>query len=173
MSIFGKTEEGSTERLIQYSVSYFLLYIIYTMLTKVMQKSYGVDGTVFTVYNTIGGMLICNFVAIAWGWYKFKSSNYIRFLGITMPKEFLYIIPSGICTAVVIPTTTLMYTLPISVMVAMIIMRASIIIISRIIDQIQIWQGILKKKVYWEENIGAIFAILALSTQDQRLQYMI
>ncbi|MCX7905522.1 MAG: hypothetical protein N2446_02335, partial [Elusimicrobiales bacterium] len=164
-SIFGKTEDGSTERLIQYSVLYFGLYIIYTMLTKVLEKIYGVGGTVFTVYNTIGGMLICNLVVLLWGWYKFKSSTYIKFLGINMPKEFLYIIPSGICTAVIIPTTTLMYTLPISVMVAMIIMRASIIIISRIIDQIQIWQGILKKKVYWEENIGAIFAILALSVQ--------
>lgn len=164
-NIFGKTEEGSTERLIQYSAFYFILYIIYTMLTKVLEKLYGVGGTVFTVYNTIGGMLICNLVVIAWGWYRFKSTTYIRFLGISMPKEFLYIIPSGICTAIIIPTTTLMYTLPISVMVAMIIMRASIIIISRVIDQIQIWQGILKKRVYWEENVGALFAILALSVQ--------
>jgi hypothetical protein len=130
-----------------------------------MQLAYGVDGTVFTVYNTMGGMLICVLVVLIFKWYKFKSSNYIKFLGINMPKEFLYIIPSGICTAVVIPTTTLMYTLPISVMVAMVIMRASIIIISRIIDQIQIWQGILKKKVLWEENVGALFAVLALSVQ--------
>lgn len=35
-------------------------------------------------------------------------------------------------------------TLPISVMVAMVIMRGSIIIISRLIDAIQIRQGILK-----------------------------
>ncbi|MCX7641163.1 MAG: hypothetical protein N2Z20_00830 [Elusimicrobiales bacterium] len=164
-SIFGKTEDGTTERLIQYSVLYFILYIVYTMLTKVLEKMYGVGGTVFTVYNTIGGMLICNIIVLWWGWYKFKSSTYIKILGINMPKEFLYIVPSGICTAIIIPTTTLMYTLPISVMVAMIIMRASIIIISRIIDQIQIWQGILKKRVYWEENVGAIFAILALSVQ--------
>lgn len=165
MSIFGKTEDGSTERLIQYSFLYFFFYVVYTVLTKYMGKAYDIQGTAFTFYNTIGGMLICNFVAIAWGWYKFKTSRYIKFLGINMPFEFLYIIPSGICTAVVIPTTTLLYTLPISVMVAMIIMRASIIIISRIIDQIQIWQGILKKKVYWEENVGAIFAIIALSIQ--------
>lgn len=164
-NIFGKTEDGSTERLVQYSFLYFILYVLYTMLTKVLEKLYGVGGTVFTVYNTIGGMLICNLVVISWGWYKFKSTTHIKFLGMNMPKEFLYIIPSGICTAIIIPTTTLMYTLPISVMVAMIIMRASIIIISRLIDQIQIWQGILKKKVYWEENVGALFAILALSVQ--------
>jgi len=80
-----------------------------------------------------------------------------------MPREFFYIIPSGICTAVIIPTTTLMYVLPISVMVAMIIMRASVIIISRIIDTIQIRQGVLKKTVYWEENVAVIFALVAVS----------
>lgn len=165
LKIFGQTEDGSTERLVQYSFLYFAMYVIYTMMTKRMQLAYGVDGTVFTVYNTMGGMLICVLVVLIFKWYKFKSSNYIKLLGINMPKEFLYIIPSGICTAVVIPTTTLMYTLPISVMVAMVIMRASIIIISRIIDQIQIWQGILKKKVLWEENVGALFAVLALSVQ--------
>lgn len=165
LKIFGQTEDGSTERLVQYSFLYFTMYVIYTMMTKRMQLAYGVDGTVFTVYNTMGGMLICVLVVLIFKWYKFKSSNYIKFLGLNMPKEFLYIIPSGICTAVVIPTTTLMYTLPISVMVAVVIMRASIIIISRIIDQIQIWQGILKKKVFWEENVGALFAVLALSVQ--------
>ncbi|MEF3280503.1 MAG: hypothetical protein K6357_06015 [Elusimicrobiota bacterium] len=165
LGLFGKTEDGSTERLIQYSFLYFAFYVIYTMLTKRLQELYKLSGTTFTVYNTIGGMLICILVVIVLKWYKFKSSTYIKFLGINMPKEFLYIIPSGVCTAIIIPTTTLMYTLPISVMVAMIIMRASIIIISRVIDQIQIWQGILKKKVYWEENVGSIFAILALSVQ--------
>jgi len=165
LKLFGKSEDGSTERLVQYSFLYFAMYVIYTMLTKIMQSSYSVNGTVFTVYNTIGGMFVCVLVVLVLKWYKFKSSTYINFLGINMPKEFLYIIPSGICTAVVIPTTTLMYTLPISVMVAMVIMRASIIIISRIIDQVQIWQGILKKHVYWEENVGALFAIFALSIQ--------
>jgi hypothetical protein len=163
--IFARSEEGSTQRLIQYSLLYFFLYVIYTVLTKVMQHSYDMSGTVFTIYNTIGGTLLCVLVVLVWKWYKFQSSNWIRFIGINMPKEFLYIIPSGICTAIIIPTTTLMYTLPISVMVAMIIMRASIIIISRVIDQLQILQGILKKKVYWEENVGAVFAILALSIQ--------
>lgn len=161
--LFGVSEDGSTERLIQYAFMYFSMYVIYTMLTKNLKLSLNISGTTFTVYNTIGGMLICNAVVFIYGWYKFKSSTYVRFLGINMPKEFLYIIPSGICTAIVIPTTTLMYTLPITVMVAMIIIRASVIIISRIIDSIQIAQGILHKKVYWEENVAAIFAILALS----------
>jgi len=158
-----KTHEGTTERLLQLSFSYFGLYVITGYLAKYFEKVLGMGGTTYTVYNTIGGMLICNLVVIIWGWYRFKSSDYIKFLGINMPREFLYIIPSGVCTAVIIPTTTLMYVLPISVMVAMIIMRASVIIISRIVDAIQIKQGILHKIVYWEENVAVAFALLAVS----------
>jgi hypothetical protein len=66
-----------------------------------------------------------------------------------------------VCTAVIIPTTTLMYLLPISVMVAMVIMRASVIVISRVVDAVQIRQGILKKRVYAEENYAVVFALVA------------
>ncbi|MDP2865159.1 MAG: hypothetical protein Q8O90_02835, partial [Elusimicrobiota bacterium] len=158
-----KTHEGTTERLLQYAFSYFGLYVVTGYLAKYFAKTLGMGGNTYTVYNTIGGMLICNLVVLAWGWYKFKSSEQTSFLGITMPREFLYIIPSGVCTAVIIPTTTLMYVLPISVMVAMIIMRASVIIISRIIDTIQIKQGVLWKTVYWEENVAVAFALVAVS----------
>jgi hypothetical protein len=57
-----------------------------------------------------------------------------------------------------------MYTLPISVMVAMVIMRGSIIVISRLVDAVQIRQGILKKRVYGEENWAVVFALLAVAT---------
>jgi hypothetical protein len=82
-----------------------------------------------------------------------------------VPSEILYIIPSGICTAIVIPGTTLMYTLKgVSVMVAMVIMRGCVIVVSRLVDSIQIRQGILKKKVYAEENWAVVFALLAVAT---------
>jgi len=158
-----KTHEGTTERLLQYAFSYFVLYVITGYLAKYFAKTLAMDGNTYTVYNTIGGTLICNLVVIIWGWYKFKSTDRVNFLGMNIPREFFYIIPSGICTAVIIPTTTLMYVLPISVMVAMIIMRASVIIISRVIDTIQIKQGVLKKTVYWDENIAVIFALIAVS----------
>lgn len=160
-----KTHEGTTERLLQYSFSYLTLYVITGFTVKYFAKVLGMGGTTYTVYNTMGGLFICNLVVLVWGWYKFKSSDYTTFMGIRMPREFLYIIPSGVMTAVIIPTTTLMYTLPISVMVAMIIMRASVIIISRIVDAIQIKQGILHKTVYWEENVAVVFALAAVAVK--------
>ena len=160
-----KTHEGTTERLLQLSFSYFGLYVLTGYLAKYFEKMLGITGTTYTVYNTLGGIIIPNIIVFAWGWYKFKSTDRMKVLGMDLPRELLYIIPSGICTAIVIPTTTLMYTLPISMMVAMIIMRASIIVISRLIDQAQIIQGILKKKVYWEENVAVVIALGAVALQ--------
>jgi hypothetical protein len=174
-----KTTEGSTGRLIQFCIGYFFFYIVFLVATKYF-TDYVVQGTVdpaslkalllhmnmeFLVYSTIGGNLLCLLIVFAFRWYRLTSNNPVSFAGMKIPSELIYIIPSGICTAVVIPTTTLMYTLPISVMVAMVIMRGSIIVISRIVDAIQIGQGILKKKVYFQEEMGVVFAILAVGVQ--------
>ena len=160
--------EGSTEQLLQFCGGYFSLYIFTGVLAKYFVGATSVvkmDDVAYTVYNTWGGSIICVAVVLALGWYRLKSSHNTTVLGKQMPAEFLYIIPSGICTAVVIPTTTLMYLLPISVMVAMVIMRASIILVSRLVDTVQIYQGILHKKVYWQENVAMLLAIGAVSVQ--------
>ena len=48
-------------------------------------------------------------------------------------------------------------------MVAMVIMRGSVIVISRIVDAMQIRRGILDKKVYWQENVAVLFALGAVA----------
>lgn len=161
-----KTTEGSTGRLIQLCLGYFLFYVITGVSVKYFTGNPllgfpGMKEIEYLVYSTIGGNLICLVVVFGLRWYKMKSNKLVPIAGFQIPQEAAYIIPSGICTAIIIPTTTLMYTLPISVMVAMVIMRASVIIISRIVDAIQIHQGILKKKLYKEENYAVMFAILA------------
>jgi len=168
--VFGKTPEGSTGRLIQLCAGYFLFYVATGLIVKVFTG--GVNGAsprmndiAFLTYNTLGANLTCLIPAVVLGWWRLKSIRPIRVGRWEFPSELLYIIPSGICTAVVIPTTTLMYTLPISVMVAMVIMRASVIVIGRVVDEVQIRQGILDKRVYWEENAAVIFAILAASIE--------
>lgn len=158
-----KTTEGSTGRLIQLCVGYFVCYVVTGVTAKWFLRIGGLAGMEFTTYSTIGSFLVTLGVAIGLGWWRLESARKVPFGGMSVPHEIFYIIPSGICTAVVIPTTTLMYMLPISVMVAMVIMRASVIVTSRVIDSIQIHQGILKKQVYWEENVGVVFALAAAS----------
>jgi hypothetical protein len=159
-----KTTEGSTGRLVQLCLGYFVFYVITGVAVKYFTGHAelgfpGMKEIEYLVYNTIGGSVICLGVVFALRWYKLQSNKLMTWGSIRLPREILYIIPSGICTAVVIPTTTLMYLLPISVMVAMVIMRASVIIIGRIVDAVQIRQGILKKRVYWEENVAVVFAL--------------
>lgn len=161
-----KTSEGSTGRLIQLCIGYFIFYVITGVSVKYFTGSPllgypGMKEIEYLVYSTIGGNFIALSVAVALRWYRIKSNSLLVIGKFRIPSEVLYIIPSGICTAVVIPTTTLMYMLPISVMVAMVIMRASVIIISRLVDAVQIKQGILTKRVYAEENYAMVFALLA------------
>ena len=156
-----QANENSSKRLIQLCIGYFVTYVI----TGIAVKYYlgiGMKGFEFLVYSTGAAMCIPTLVCILFKWYKFEADHHVKIFGLKIPFEFFYLIPSGICTAIIIPTTTLMYSLPISVMVAMIVMRAAVIIVSRIVDAIQIKQGYLKKKVYKEENLGVLFALLAM-----------
>lgn len=163
-----KTEEGSTGRLIQLCIGYFIFYVITGISVKYFlgspaQGFPGMKDMQYLVYSTVGGNLFALAIVLMLRWYKFQSNRLVNFLGLKIPEEYIYIIPSGVCTAIVIPTTTLMYSLPISVLVAMVIMRGSVIIISRAVDAIQIKKGILKKRVYMEENIAVVFALIAVA----------
>ncbi len=163
-----KTTEGSTGRLLQLCTGYYLVYIVTGLVVKAFTAAPltplgtpPMNAIAFLGYNTLGANLTCLLPVLILGWYRLDSIRPIRVAGRLVPSELLYIIPSGICTAVIIPTTTLMYTLPISVMVAMVIMRAAVIVIGRVVDGLQIAQGILQKRVYWEENVAVLFAVLA------------
>ncbi len=164
-----KSSEGSTSQLIQLAVGYFIFYVITGISVKYFTgyTALGYPGMIdleYLIYSTFGGCTIALSVVLVLRWYRITSYKTTSWGKLQIPQEIMYIIPSGVCTAVIIPTTTLMYMLPISVMIAMVIMRASVIIISRAVDAIQIKQGILKKKVYWEENVAVIFALFAAAT---------
>ncbi|MFA6031077.1 MAG: hypothetical protein WC969_14570 [Elusimicrobiota bacterium] len=161
-----KTTEGSTGRLLQLCAAYFFFYVLTGVTVKVFTGPAaagfpGMPELAFLIYSTFGSTLVCLGVIFAKGWHRATNPTLVALGPLRFPREYLYIIPSGVCTAVVIPTTTLMYMLPISVMVAMVIMRASVIIISRAVDEVQIRQGILHKKVFWEENAAVVFALCA------------
>lgn len=162
-----KSEEGSTQRLIQLCAGYFAFYVVTGVSVKYflgpVSKGFpGMTDMAFLVYSTIASAALCVSVVAARRWWV-KSIQSKRILGLNIPVELLYVVPSGVCTAVVIPTTTLMYALKgVSVMVAMVIMRGAVIAISRVVDAIQIRQGILKRKVYSEENWAVVFALAAV-----------
>lgn len=151
---------GSTARLLQLCAGYFFSYVLTGILVKWFTGGLHeprMSDIAYLVNNTAGGNILALGAVFALGWIPWPSKQ-----GGRWPRETGYIVASGVCTAVIIPGTTLLYTLPISVMVAMVIMRGSIIVISRLIDAVQIKQGILKRKVYGEENWAVVFALLAV-----------
>jgi hypothetical protein len=155
---------GSTSQLIELCAGYFGFYVMTGMLVKYFTglRQPPLSEMTYLFNNTVGGSVFALAVVFLLGWIRLKSNRLVKWGPFTVPSEVAYILPSGVCTAVVIPTTTLMYTLPISVMVAMVIMRGSIIVISRLVDAVQIRQGILKKRVFAEENWAVVFALLAV-----------
>ncbi|MFQ5601041.1 MAG: hypothetical protein ACE5G2_10880 [Candidatus Krumholzibacteriia bacterium] len=165
-----KTSEGSTGRLLELCSGYFLFYVITGVAVKYFlgKADLGLPAMhaiQYLTYSTVGGASVALLVVLVRRWYHLQSVHPVQWGRWRFPSEFFYIVPSGVCTAVVIPTTTLMYTLPISVMVAMVIMRGAIIVVSRIVDSVQIRQGLLKKKVYVQENVAVVFALLAVGTK--------
>jgi hypothetical protein len=117
--------------------------------------------------NTVSSSVICVVIVLVLGWVGLLARNSNRLVaagGFHFPAEVGWIALSGVCTAIIIPGTTLLYTIGISVMVAQVIMRGTVIFISRIVDAIQIKQGLLNKRVYREENIAVVFALLAVAS---------
>ncbi len=160
--------EGSTRRLVELCAGYFIFYVVTGVVVKYFQGSStqgfpGLNDFEYLAYSTFGANATCLVIVLAKRWFHLQSGDRVYWFGRSIPRELLYILPSGICTAVVIPATTLMYSLPITVMVAMVIMRGSVIVISRIVDAVQIAQGILHRRVYREENIAVLFALLAVA----------
>lgn len=162
----GSSASASTARLLQLCAGYFAFYVMTGVAVKyflqVREPPFSQMG--YLVQNTFGSATFALLVIALLGWFRMTGNRTVRIGPFEIPGEARYIVPSGICTAVIIPTTTLMYTLPISVMVAMVIMRGSVIVISRAVDAIQSAQGILRKRVYMEENVAVVFALLAVAT---------
>lgn len=160
---------AGTTRLVQLCAGYFGFYVLTGVLVKYFLASGegfpGMSGIAFPTNSTLGANGVVLVIIILLGWIKLKSNRLVQWGPLRFPSELAYIFPSGICTGIIIPTTTLMYSFKgLSVMVAMVIMRGCVIVISRLVDAVQIRQGILKKKVYWEENVGVLLAVGAVAT---------
>ena len=161
-----RSSGGDTRSLLELCGGYFASYVLTGVLVKYFTslREPRLSDMTYLVNNTLGGSAFALAIVALAGWIRLRSNRLRKFGPFTLPSEIVYIVPSGICTAAIIPTTTLMYMLPMSVMVAMVIMRGSVIVISRVVDAIQIRQGILVKQVYAEENWAVVFALLAVAT---------
>src|SRR5262249_10265284 len=168
-AVAARSAEGTTTRLLEYCFGYYASYVVYGLAVKYFQASAengfpGLSAIQWLAYSTVGGSVVALVVCLGLRWYRLQSNRIVQWGPLRVPSEWSYILPSGILTAIIIPATTLLYSLPISIMIAMVIMRGAVIVVSRIVDAVQIRQGLLHKRVHPLENTAVVFALLAVAT---------
>lgn len=146
-----REESGGLKALLiaWYTVAYTVAGVSVKIFTKGLGGIPKLPGMENLYYSTVGGALPNLIIPLVLGW--------PRKIGKISTKQWLTIAVAGVCAAVVIPTTTLMYSFrDISVVQAQIVMRGSLIAFGIIIDRL------LHKKVVKEEFIALGFTVLAV-----------
>ncbi len=159
--------ESWREKLAEYSIwgfafGYFACYVPYSFMTKLISKGLlpalqGVRLAGFSILPVTGlATLIAMIVVIsALGWWKYATHSRVGKFNIPRPTRWTFL--SGVCTSLIIGTTTLAYTFDgLSIIFAMVLMRGGVLIIAPIVD------AITKRYVRWFSWAGMVLALCAL-----------
>lgn len=155
-----KEERDWTQNLWLLGTWLFLAYVVTGVVPKMF--TYGLGGVEkvsqnqYAVFSTAGGVTVGMLIILGLGWLRYFRSSF--------RGEVSMIAASGFGTAVVIVTTTLMYSFKgVSVMVAQVLMRGSVIILMLGVDWVMIWQGLSKERITKTQYKGVAFALAAIA----------
>ncbi|MEK7691289.1 MAG: hypothetical protein AAB425_09730, partial [Bdellovibrionota bacterium] len=140
--------------ILRLAIGYFGSYVLYGVAIKWVTSTAQMNDIEFLAYSTLSSVLGCLLIALALGWHKNQGPTRL---------ELRVLFLSGFCTAIVVPATTLLLAQPVSVMVAMVLMRSGVIILSRIVDSVLKIFGKEVRPVVWQENLAIVFAMAALA----------
>ena len=144
-----------------YAFGYFAAYIPYSALTKALS-----DGLLPGAPRKFSGFILLPVLGLAsvfgnWfftsllGWWKYASRR--RIFGFAIPVPGKLTLLAGICTAAIIPTTSLAYTFTgVSIVFIMLLMRGGVLIIAPLVDSIS------GRKVHWYSWTALALALSAL-----------
>lgn len=148
---------------------YFACYAPYSALTKAITRGFihtthpvsGFELLPVTVFASLCGMLT---FLTTMGWWKYAGHR--RVLGASLPMPTRWTAFSGVCTAVVIMTTTLAYTFRgVSIVFIMLLMRGGVLVIAPIND------FFAKRKVRWYSWFGLGLSLVALLVAEHGGDY--
>jgi len=147
-----------------FAFGYFACYVPYSFMTKVMSKGLlpslngnGLAGFSILPVTALATTLAMIVVISSLGWWKYATHT--KIFGLNLPRPTKWTFLSGVCTSLIIGTTTLAYTFDgLNIVFAMVLMRGGVLIIGPIVDKIT------KRKVRWFAFAGMIFALFALLT---------
>jgi hypothetical protein len=157
----------SRERLAEYGIwgyafGYFASYVPYSYLTKMLSAGAlpSLEGRSLTGLSLLPVSVAASAVGMllfitGMRWWKF--ANHTRIGGFDLPRPTRWTFLSGLCTALIIATTTLAYTFEgISIVLAMLLMRGGLLIMAPVVDAIS------KRHVRWYSWAALSCAMLAL-----------
>ncbi len=144
-----------------YAFGYFACYAPYSALTKSLSLG-GVPGMDAAVSGfallpssalaSLVGMLV--FLTVM-GWWKHARRRTV--LGVSVPFPSVWTFLSGLCTAAIIPTTTLAYTFGgVSIVFMMLLMRGGVLVLAPIVDLVS------KRRVRWFSWVSLVLSLSAL-----------
>ncbi len=169
--VVGMTEvkKAASASIWWFAFGYFAVYIPYSFGTKVLTKGLLADNTMEAAEKaalTVSSgellpptilasiiVMIC-FISIM-RWWKFATQWHLGKLSLPRPRPSTLF--SGICTGVVVVTTTLAYTINgVTIVTAMLFMRGGMLIMSPIVDTL------FKRHVRWFSWAALGMSLLAL-----------
>jgi len=146
------------------ALGYFLAYAPYSAFTKALSSgaapgvSAPISGLSLLPVSTLASFL--GMAAFIWGTGWWRAATIRRLGGLDLPTPTRYTMLSGICTAVILLTTTLAYTFEgVSIVFVMLLMRGGVLIMAPLIDRLS---GRRVRWFSWVALLLSMFALLVL-----------
>jgi protein-tyrosine-phosphatase len=145
------------------ALGYFVFYTPYSMLTKLLSDGslYGdreapIAGLVLLPTILIATVVVVYLCLTLLGWWRY--AKFRSLLGLRLPFPGLWTTLSGLGTAVIIATTTLAYTFEgVSILLALLLMRGGVLIMSPIID------FAFRRPVHWRSWMALLLCLTAVT----------
>lgn len=155
-----------------FAFGYFAAYVPYSFLAKAVTKPPLLPGLETPVgqfeilplsvaASTVGMILFISGMR----WWQYAGHRQVGGLSLPMPNRWTFF--SGLCTAVVIATTTLAYTFKASIVFMMLLMRGGLLILAPVVDAVS---GRRVRWYSWLAFLLSLGAVLVAIGKDLRWQ---
>lgn len=145
-----------------FAFGYFAFYVPYSFMVKLLTKGLlpSLEGVRLVSFQVLPLSVMASAVGMvvflsAMRWWKYAS--HVEVLGLRIPCPTRWTFLSGVCTGLIIGTTTLAYTFEgVSIVFAMLLMRGGVLILAPVVDLLS------HRHVRWFSWMGLVFALGAL-----------
>lgn len=144
-----------------FAFGYFASYVPYSAMTKALSKGWdsmpGLTGLSILPVSVMTSMIAS--IAFLWlsGWWRYAGRHSIA--GVSVPGPNVWTFLSGLCTALIVVTTTLAYTFEgVSIVFVMLLMRGGVLVLAPVVD------ALTGRHVRWFSWVGLALSAAALLT---------